>query len=194
MELFRHLTFIPLLLAAGMMGLVSGCRPPATHQALEVTDSAGVRIVVAHDSLRAEHFPAVRLLEMVDTIGVGVGDEPYQFSYLRGAVLTSGGILVGDQLSREIRYFDGRGRFLASLGREGEGPGEFANLSWIQRGPDGILVLPDVAVGLESVWLGSGVNREIRNVDLDGRVRVILRLPSQGLVTDDALPGSLSRT
>lgn len=277
-----------------MLSFVSGCTAtPSAHEGLEVTDSAGVRIVVVHDSLREEHFPAVRLLEGVDTIGVALGEDPYQFSYLRGAVLTREGILVADEFSREIRYFDGQGRFLASLGREGEGPGEFETLSWIRRGSNGILfawdgrasrltsiaigdsalaymwsrrlnvvpwkaqamgvvgagqlllvgagsdrptpvpgrvnggemmvgvgseetlpamhrlatvpsqpaylsndmriaqvpftVLPDYAVGPESVWLGSGIDGEIREVDLDGRVRVILRLPSQGPVTDHDL-------
>lgn len=273
-----------------MLSLASACTQPATNQSLEITDSLGVRIVVAHDSLRTEHFPFLRLLARVDTIGVGFGEEPYQFSYIRGAVVTSEGVLVADQASREIRYFDGQGRFLTSLGGEGEGPGEFASLSWMQRGGEGIVfawdgnksslttiaiagsslsfmsrrrlnvvpwnaeprgivgagrvllvgpgpgapspvpgrvnggemvvgvaseemlpemhrlavvpsrpaylsndmrmvpvpftVLPAVAVGVESVWLGTGVNREIRKVDLDGRVRVILRLPSMGVVTD----------
>ena len=110
-----------------------------SREGLEVADSAGVRIVVVHDSLREEYFPAVVLRERVDTIGVGLGEDSYQFSYVLGAVLTRGGIQVADQPSREIRRFDGRGSFLASVGGEGEGPGEFESLSWIQQGPGGLL-------------------------------------------------------
>ena len=279
------------LFGVGMGGqLVSGCTPPG-HEGVVVSDSAGVRIVVAYDALRDEHFPGVRLLENVDTIGVDLGEDAYQFSYIRGAVFTGDRILVADQLSREIRLFDGQGRFLAALGAKGGGPGEFEAISWIQRGVGGNLfawdgqasrltsiaiggdsaltflsshrlrivpwqaqamgvladgrimlvgsgsdnpppvlgrvnggemvvavaseemlpemhrlatvpsqpvyfsndsrivqvpftVLPDYAIGLASVWIGSGANGEIRKFDLHGRLRVVLQLPPQGPVTD----------
>ncbi len=264
---------------------------PPTDEGIFVTDSSGVR-VIAYGALHEDHFPRVRLLEGVDTIGVDFGEEAYHFSHIRGAVVTDESIVVADQLSREIRMFDGEGRFVTGLGAEGEGPGEFEAISWIQGGLDGNLfvwdgqgyrltsiavggdsaltvlssrrlsivpweaqpmgvltdgrimlvgsgpdraspslgkvnggemlvglanaemlpkmdrlgtvpsqpvyfsndsrivrvpftVLPDYyAIGLDDVWIGSGTRREIRKFDLDGRLRVVLRLPPQGAVTD----------
>ena len=144
-----------LIAIAGILSIVNGCTAAPAHEGLEVRDSAGVRVVVAHDSLGEEHFPELRLLARVDTIGVSLGEDPYQFTYVVGAAFTRGGILVADRLTREIRYFDGRGRHLASLGRRGEGPGEFQSLSWIQRGPDGTLVAWDgTASRLTSIAVG----------------------------------------
>ena len=138
-----------------MAGLVTACTAETSaYNGLEIADSVGIRIVVADGSLHEEDFPAVRL-DKVDTIGVGLDQDPYQFTYIRGAVLTRNGILVADQLSREIRYFDWQGLFLASLGGEGEGPGEFKDLTWIQRREDGTLSAWDgTASRLTSIVIG----------------------------------------
>lgn len=93
-----------------------------------VTDSAGVEIVEAvppeegeADGWRVEVEPAV-------TIGVTEGEDPYQFTSVQGAGwIPDGRIYVADWgPHRELRTFDGDGRFLEAWGGGGQGPGEFA--------------------------------------------------------------------
>lgn len=139
-----------------MVGFLAGCTAEIpTYEHLKITDSAGVRIVVADGVLDERGFPAIQLPDKVDTIGAGLEEDVYQFTHIRGVVLTGNGVLVADQLSREIRYFDRQGSFLASLGGEGEGPGEFEELTWMRRREDGILVAWDgKASRLTSIIIG----------------------------------------
>lgn len=74
------------------------------------------------------------------TIGLMEGDAPYLFQDVRAAQFTADGrIVVADGGHGAIRVFDADGRFLAEMGGEGEGPGEFLSLRdiWIAS-PDTI--------------------------------------------------------
>ncbi|HEX6313883.1 MAG TPA: 6-bladed beta-propeller [Gemmatimonadaceae bacterium] len=66
-------------------------------------------------------------------IGVDDGEEPYMFSRVFDALrLPDGRILVGNSSTSEIRVFDREGKFLKSVGRKGNGPGEFGELSAVR--------------------------------------------------------------
>ncbi len=72
---------------------------------------------------RVEESPAV-------SIGPDAGDGPYLLHRVGGAVLLpGGGIAVTDGGSAEVRLFDADGGFSRSVGRRGEGPGEFGAYS-----------------------------------------------------------------
>lgn len=94
--------------------------------AFTVRDSAGVVI--------AENVGEPPVTIIVDgppllDIGVADGDPARQLSGVVGAVLTSAGTLViADGATGELRFFDEAGDFIRSVGREGEGPGEFRAL------------------------------------------------------------------
>lgn len=81
---------------------------------------------------------APRLVEEL-RLGRVEGEGPEVFSQVVGvAVDDDGGIWVGDRYNHEIRHFDRRGVYQASVGREGEGPGEFSEwLTAVVRFPDG---------------------------------------------------------
>ncbi len=49
-------------------------------------------------------------------------------------------VAVVDAGHSEIRVFDGTGRYRRTIGRKGEGPGEFANISWVQVSHDTLLI------------------------------------------------------
>ena len=70
------------------------------------------------------------------------GDAPYQLHRVSGAVrLPDGRIVIANGGSNELRYFTADGRHLRSVGREGDGPGEFRFMRRIWRLPgDSILV------------------------------------------------------
>lgn len=108
--------------------LLAACGDAARPQAV-VRDSVGVRIVENHrpalDEAAGWRVDDAPMLQ----IGEAEGAPEYQLSNVRGAVrLAGGGVVVANGGSRELRYYDARGRFLRAAGGEGGGPGEFASL------------------------------------------------------------------
>ncbi len=62
-------------------------------------------------------------------IGVATGDPSRELGLVRDALrLSDGRIVVADGVRHELRFYSPRGTFLRGVGREGEGPGEFAAL------------------------------------------------------------------
>ncbi len=75
-------------------------------------------------------------------IGEVDGEDPYVFGRVAGVTVGEDGrIYVGDTQALEVRVFSPGGEFLTRFGREGEGPGEFTNISGVGRAPEGIAVL-----------------------------------------------------
>lgn len=76
-------------------------------------------------------------------IGVVEGDDPYQFHDVRDvAGLPDGGLVVANQGSKELRFFDADGDFLFASGEAGDGPGEWRLLEELRvLHPDTLLVL-----------------------------------------------------
>ena len=122
---------------AALLTLLLACdsAPPPDPPTL-VTDSAGVRIVHSHPAnsdatctIRAE--PAV-------VIGDDETDENQWFSRLGDvARMSDGSIVAVDRGANQIRVYDPEGRHLRTMGRQGEGPGEFENgpfQMWIADG------------------------------------------------------------
>lgn len=117
----RLVPFSPLLLAT----LVVSCesRDPGGDGYTSV-DSAGIEIIEswapasADDPLRIESEPFVQ-----------IGREepgPYQFALVGfGALLDDGRIAVAAAGAQEVRVFSSSGEHEITLGRAGEGPGEF---------------------------------------------------------------------
>lgn len=101
-------------------------------------DSAGVEIVeslrplwVAGEGWRVSWEATLR-------IGVVNGEAAYQFNQIAGVGrLADGTVVVGDGGAQEVRFFGRDGRHLRTVGRSGEGPGEFTGLSVVGIGPSG---------------------------------------------------------
>ncbi len=83
-------------------------------------------------------------LVVVDTIGVELGDSVRMFGTV-GAVCytTAGDIVVGDVGQMRLRMFSPAGEYLASGGRRGEGPGEFAAPGGVYPVDGGGVAMPD---------------------------------------------------
>lgn len=100
------------------------------HAAVEVGDSAGVRIVTLHGSVEPSsewHLDPEPAL----AVGVATGDERYELSRVVGAVLRTDGLLIADGGSGQLRLYDLSGRHVKSVGGSGSGPGEFQQLRWM---------------------------------------------------------------
>ncbi|SOD02470.1 hypothetical protein SAMN05216486_10380 [bacterium JGI 053] len=115
--------------------LASGCRPGAGSASFVEHDSAGVRVVDSARPLwragrgwRVDSFPAVEFR-------AGPAGPPREV--LVGAILPSGGIVVADEGSQEVRWYDGGGRYLRAARGDGTPGGEFGSLSALAVLDDG---------------------------------------------------------
>ena len=133
----KHLLFPGLVIA------MAACADPAatSSPATEVTDSAGIRVVTTApgDLVYAELAEEPAL-----SIGDFTGPEETLFGDIESVARdAAGNLVVADNQALEIRVFDSEGRHLRSLGREGEGPGEFESLQGAWPVEDGSIVAAD---------------------------------------------------
>jgi hypothetical protein len=67
--------------------------------------------------------------------------EPLLIRPTGATVLSNGNLVVLDQWGASVRFFDPSGELIRSVGREGQGPGEFRAPTWLGHcGPDEVFV------------------------------------------------------
>ncbi len=94
------------------------------------------------------------------TIGVAEGPEDYLLDDVAGAaLLEDGSVVVAVRAASEIRRYDSFGRHLWSVGRRGEGPGEFGSPQ-----------VPPGCVGDRRIFVYDWENRRITVLDVSGQV------------------------
>ncbi len=115
--------------------ILTGCSDaPQGSSSIGARDSSGVAIIENRGNPWATE-PLWRLsVEPVLRIGTATGDSMMLFDEIEGiAILTDGRIVVSNQGTSSIRWFDAQGRFLFERGRAGAGPGEFSSLQDVMR-------------------------------------------------------------
>ena len=132
-------TFLSLSLAIAL----SACTRPAdtTAPAAERTDSAGVQLITN----RGPDRPLAMTFTPRLTLG-GKDEGPESFFRLgRGSVAIDrqGNIHVLDFEAKTVPIFDSTGKFLRTLGRPGDGPGELQFPSGVRVTSDGIVTVFD---------------------------------------------------
>ncbi|MDE2677949.1 MAG: 6-bladed beta-propeller [Gemmatimonadota bacterium] len=132
-------TAVVVSLLAPLACVDSGAPPPS---AATVTDSAGIRIVTTPpgDLVYAE-------LAAEPTLSIGQLSGPDELLFGRIQSVrrdAAGNLVVADVQAHQIRIFDPQGRHLQSVGREGEGPGEFESLQGAWPVSDGGIVAADI--------------------------------------------------
>lgn len=133
----QHLT-IALIIVAGL----GACASEAAEEAFTVTDSAGVSIAVSHAPLWPEGSGWRLGGQPSVLIGGGITDTSAIVGPIAGAMrLPDGRILVADAGATRLRWFADDGTMLQSVGRQGEGPGEFRTISALLHVGDSIAVL-----------------------------------------------------
>ncbi len=100
------------------------------------------------------------------TIGVVEGDENYLFG---GDIIFNtddeGNFYVSDWQKLRIQKYNPDGKYLLSIGKQGQGPGEFGNLSVVRFDRRGLLYVTDLA------------NRRINFFDREGNFMEQINLP-----------------
>jgi hypothetical protein len=133
-----------LLALAGL--LLSACEdPPAGTVQGEWTAERGERgdtMIVRTLSGSVWGDTMVLVPEVV--VGELDGDERYLFGNVRGLdVDPSGRVWVVDGQAAELRLYSPEGRYLQTIGRRGEGPGEFLEPDILRIRDDGSLLVRD---------------------------------------------------
>ncbi len=123
-----------------------GCSDPDSpgREAVDAVvqrDSAGVRIVVSHDSAwtaatrwRLAEEPALRL-GSADGAAPGTG-----WGFVSDVTWVDGHIVIGDSQSRTIEVFDAEGGFVRSLAGSGDGPHELRAMEHLHPVADSVAV------------------------------------------------------
>jgi hypothetical protein len=121
-----------------------------------VRDSLGIAIV---ENLSPASAEPPFTLDSIPVIDIGRdADNPHE--ELSGFVfpvrLSDGRVVVGNGGTRELRVFDSQGRWLHSIGREGEGPGEFRGVGRFHIGAGDTLYVYDMRLRRLSVFSPDG--------------------------------------
>lgn len=148
------LTIVPLILAAVAAA-------PGAAQKIETVD--GVRVV--HNEKGGVWGKAPKVaLEPVRKIGdIDTEDENVAFNYPADVdVDKDGNIYILDAANARVQKFGPDGKYMATIGRKGQGPGEFIFPDTLDFDRDGNLVVADSAQKRIHVIIGGG--RDVRTV------------------------------
>ncbi|MGD2122683.1 MAG: 6-bladed beta-propeller [Gemmatimonadota bacterium] len=140
-------------------------------------------------------------MTLVPELEIGTIDGPPETVFgdvTSVAVRRDGNILVLDAQARAVREFDSRGRYVRTLGRAGEGPGEFGRPMAVRVDPAGRTLVLDwnqrmtvfsVDGTPERTWLLQG-SRPAYDFTIDtlGNTYVLIRMPEPP-GTPSPLPG-----
>ena len=106
--------------------------------------------------------------ELIEEMRIGSlgGPAEYSFSDINSiAVSQSEAVYVEDTHPPTIREFDPDGRFVRSIGREGEGPGEFRSIAGVSVLPDGRVAFWDRGARRITVYRVDGELDETLRID-----------------------------
>jgi hypothetical protein len=123
--------------------ILAACTSRDAASAVTRSDSAGVLIIESRKSTwQGKQW---RLEGPTISIGSADGAEEIPLHRVRAvARLSDGRIVIANSGSAELRVYGPDGRWLRSIGREGDGPGEFRLLRTFQ------LVAPDTLIAFDS--------------------------------------------
>ena len=157
-----------------------GCSGERVSQSV-VRDSAGIRIV-EHNNPDWSRLSWSLADSPTVAIGTMDGEEPYQLHTVSDAARAGNGqILILNTSTSEVRVFDAKGRYLRSLGRRGQGPGEFRYPTEIRVLADDSVMVWDAPLGPRVFFNADGVLARMEAVD---RSALMAQL-GEGRATED---------
>jgi len=142
--------------------LLTACLGEADQTGDTLPDSAGARVVESSTPQWTEdHGWSIAESAILDLASSGTG-PPHEFERVTDALrLDDGRIVVADDGWREVRFFSPSGEIIQSLGRPGEGPGEFRRIQTINRWRGDSLVVFDQMLDRATVLSAGGGVRTI---------------------------------
>ncbi|HEX6313207.1 MAG TPA: 6-bladed beta-propeller, partial [Gemmatimonadaceae bacterium] len=117
----------------------------------------GVRVDTTVRTVERPLHPGVATLVEELSIGVEDGAEEYVLGEIADIALgRDGSIYAFDRQVPVIRQYDAQGKFVRSIGRRGEGPGEYRSVSGLAVAADGRLLVWDTGNWRINVYSSSG--------------------------------------
>lgn len=127
--------------------ILAGCAAgddPGGAEGFTVVDSAGTRIVLNETPVHGDGVWTVTPEPRVRIGAIDGADPASQFSFIGSVLrLSDGRIVVLESQVGELRYFGPDGEHLVSVGRRGQGPGEFTYPSRAMRWTGDTVVVED---------------------------------------------------
>lgn len=126
------------------LGACGEAPPPAADTDSTVRDSAGVRMV--ENSAPAWSDESAWRLGDAPRLDIGRLEGPKATQFFQvsaGTRLSDGSFVLGSFGSHDLRRFTTGGEHVWTVGREGEGPGEFAGLTQVAVGPGDTILTYD---------------------------------------------------
>ncbi|MDH5467898.1 MAG: 6-bladed beta-propeller [Candidatus Aminicenantes bacterium] len=136
-------SFIHIITFFSVLILFNACGQQTSARQRTIKEVDGVTIVM---NPREPLNPELRIIFEEDlTIGVEDGVENYMFgNQVFMNTDDEGNIYVTDWDRKSVRKYDPNGNFLQSIGRPGQGPGEFQDISEVRFDSEGNIYLNDV--------------------------------------------------
>jgi len=127
-----------IIFVLSVLLVLSGCsKKPENAASVEVID--GVEYV--HNTGTSLH--PEKSVAFEEELSVG-GEEYDMLSRpIRFVVDEQGSIFISDFQDQAIKVFDSNGEYVQTIGRQGEGPGEFSYVGWMAFLPGGRLMVTD---------------------------------------------------
>ncbi len=141
--------------------LIAGCAAESPPTKTIPRDSAGVQIVESSAPEWDEGSGwVVEESSLLDLATIGEGPS-HEFFRVRDAMrLDDGRVVVANYGSNEIRFFSSTGEFISSVGRQGEGPGEFQRIETLSGfGADSVPVYDYWLSRVTVLGPGGGIGR-----------------------------------
>ena len=181
-----------------LLVVAGGCEPATPSDTAIRNDSAGV-MLVEYPFLPPMEESRIAIADEPELVlgdGVAFAGPVYDFFRITGvSQLQDGTLVVANAGSSELRFFGADGHFLRSIGRDGDGPGEFRYLGhhWIiagdtivvwdrsvsrlqHFGPDGAIVR-SMSMATPAPFAGFPNWNEPQAVLEDGRVATLVGYP-----------------
>jgi hypothetical protein len=144
-------------IVCGIAWLFAACGTSDAGRSVVAFDSAGVQIVRSHGPVWSSGAEWSVASEPILSLGAAEGDAAFMYHGIAAIRrLSDGRIVVADDGSATLRYYDAAGRHLLTVGRRGSGPGEFQRLSSVQRLTADSLFVWDSRLGRISLLDGDG--------------------------------------
>ncbi len=123
----RRVFIVPVLMLLGIPLIFMSCNSPEDGWGGRIVEVDGVTIV----RNPAEPYFGDITIELEEDLEIGNDEDPnYQFYNVIGIALDSEhNLYVLDSGNHRVQKFDRDGHYLLTIGREGEGPGEFVRLT-----------------------------------------------------------------
>jgi len=150
----------------GFIALMAGCEPEGHVPIVSVSDSAGVQLIESARATWAEGeawVVGVEPLQDLTTTGEGAAHEFYRV--VDGRRLPDGDLVIA--MPTELRYYSSSGEHRLTLGRTGDGPGEFRRIAKIGVLPPDSLVVYDRALRRITVYGPDRRPARVISVDID---------------------------